>query len=207
MNLIYLHGFASGPGSSKAQFFRKRFAELGIDMKIPDLAEGRFEELTIGGQLRVVDGLATGDNVCLIGSSMGGYVAALEAARRPEIRRLVLLAPGFALTRRWREWLGAEKLEQWRRAGSMAFYHYGDNRERQLSYRLVEEGELYEDFPLITQPVLIYHGRADDVVPYQLSEEFAARNPQVTLRVVDSGHELTDRLEEMWTGIREFLGI
>ena len=176
MNLIYLHGFASGPGSSKAQFFRKRFAELGVEMTIPDLAEGCFEDLTIGGQLRLIDRLATGPDVCLIGSSMGGYLAALKAVRRPEIRRLVLLAPGFALTRRWREWLGAEKLEQWRRTGSMPFFHYGDNCERQLSYRLVEEGELYEDFPLITQPALIYHGRADDVVPYQLSEEFATKS-------------------------------
>ena len=47
MNLIYLHGFASGPQSTKAQFFRRRFEELGIAMQIPDLSEGNFEGLTI----------------------------------------------------------------------------------------------------------------------------------------------------------------
>ena len=54
MKLIYLHGFASGPMSSKAQFFRRRFEELGIEMRIPDLSEGNFEQLTISGQLRVI---------------------------------------------------------------------------------------------------------------------------------------------------------
>jgi pimeloyl-ACP methyl ester carboxylesterase len=207
MNLIYLHGFASGPGSSKAQFFRARFEELGLEMKIPDLAEGRFEELTIGGQLRVVDRVATGNDVCLIGSSMGGYVAALHAARRPETQRLILLAPAFGFARRWPEWLGVEKLGAWRRTGSMPVYHYGEKRELQLGYRLLSEAEQYEDFPSITQPALIFHGRADDAVPYQLSEGFAARNPQVTLRVVDSGHELIDVLEDIWSEVRRFLEI
>ena len=207
MNLIYLHGFASGPGSSKAQFFRARFAELGLEMKIPDLAEGRFEELTIGGQLRVVDRVAAGKDVCLIGSSMGGYLAALQAARHPETRRLILLAPAFGFARRWPEWLGAEKFEEWRRTGSRPVYHYGEKRELQLGYRLIEEAEQYDDFPSITQPALIFHGRADDAVPYQLSEEFAARNSHVVLRLVDSGHELLDVLDDIWLEVRRFLEI
>ena len=47
MNLIYLHGFASGPMSNKAQFFRRRFEEQGIEMRIPDLNEGAFERLNL----------------------------------------------------------------------------------------------------------------------------------------------------------------
>jgi predicted esterase YcpF (UPF0227 family) len=54
-NFIYLHGFASGPGSHKAQFFRERFADYGIELQIPDLAAGDFSGLTISGQLRVVE--------------------------------------------------------------------------------------------------------------------------------------------------------
>src|SRR4051812_36390216 len=85
MNLIYLHGFASGPQSSKAQYFRRRFEEIGVRMRIPDLTEGNFERLTIGGQLRVIERIAGGDDVRLMGSSMGGYLAALYAARHPEL--------------------------------------------------------------------------------------------------------------------------
>src|SRR4051794_14055045 len=101
MNLIYLHGFASGPQSSKAQFFRRRFEEIGVKMRIPDLTEGDFERLTIGGQLRVIESLAQGEPVSLMGSSMGGYLAALYAARHPEVGRIVLLAPAFGFARRW----------------------------------------------------------------------------------------------------------
>ena len=38
MTLAYLHGFASGPGSTKAQFFRAELAALGATLEIPDLA-------------------------------------------------------------------------------------------------------------------------------------------------------------------------
>ena len=36
--LVYLHGFASGPASTKAQLFRARLAERGATLAIPDLA-------------------------------------------------------------------------------------------------------------------------------------------------------------------------
>src|SRR5947209_9560969 len=147
MKLIYLHGFASGPMSSKAQFFRRRFEELGLPMQIPDLSEGNFEGLTITAQLRVIERIAAGDDVSLIGSSMGGYLAALYAARHPEVSRLVLLAPAFGFTRRWPERLGPRQMDDWRRTGFMDVYHYGDRRNRSLAYDLVEDAAQYEDYP------------------------------------------------------------
>src|SRR5882762_8855796 len=126
MKLIYLHGFASGPMSSKAQFFRRRFEELGIEMQIPDLNEGHFERLTISRQLRVIERLAVGRGVWLMGSSMGGYLAALYAARHAEVSRVVLLAPAFGFARRWPLRLGEETVAEWRRTGWLPMYHYGD---------------------------------------------------------------------------------
>ncbi len=112
-----MHGFASGPSSSKARFFQDRFAQLGIGLEIPDLAEGNFEGLTITGQLNVIERTAAGDPVSLIGSSMGGYLAALYAARHPEVEKLVLLAPAFSFPTRWPEEVGEGKMEEWRRTG------------------------------------------------------------------------------------------
>ena len=82
---VYLHGFASGPSSQKARFFRDRFAELGIGLEVPDLAEGKFEQLTISGQLAVMERVARDEPASFIGSSMGGYLAALYAARHAEL--------------------------------------------------------------------------------------------------------------------------
>ncbi len=39
---VYLHGFASSPGSRKARFFEERFRELGIGLEIPELVGGGF---------------------------------------------------------------------------------------------------------------------------------------------------------------------
>jgi pimeloyl-ACP methyl ester carboxylesterase len=205
MNLIYLHGFASGPQSNKAQFFRRRFEELGIGMQIPDLSEGNFEGLTISGQLRVIERIAAGDDVGLMGSSMGGYLAALYAARHPEVTNLVLLAPAFGFARRWPLMLGEEKVAEWRRTRWLPVYHYGDKMERRVGYELLEDAGHYEDYPDISQPALVFHGRQDDVVPVEYSEEFAARHPRVTLRVMESGHELINVLEEMWVEIVVYL--
>ena len=108
--LIYLHGFASGPQSSKAQFFRARFAGLGIHLEIPALDGGDFENLTITGQLDVLAQVAGDQPVTLIGSSMGGYLAALFAARHSNVEKLVLMAPAFGFARRWAERLGEESL-------------------------------------------------------------------------------------------------
>jgi len=203
MNVIYLHGFASGPHSSKAQYFRRRFAELGVEMQVPDLSEGDFDNLTISGQLRAIERIAGGEDVRLIGSSMGGYLAALYAARHREVTRLVLLAPAFGFGRRWRDMLGEEKVDEWRRSGGLTVFHYGDKRERRVGYALLEDARKYEDYPDVSQPVLIFHGRRDEVVPVEYSERFAALHPQATLRILDSDHQLLNALEEMWAGIRE----
>ena len=204
MKLIYLHGFASGPMSSKAQFFRRRFEGMGVEMQIPDLSEGNFEGLTLSGQLRVIEATAGDGDVRLIGSSMGGYLAALYAARHAEVSRVTLLAPAFGFARRWPLKLGAEKVAEWRRTGWLPMYHYGAKRESRVGYQLLEDAEQYEDYPDVSQPTLIFHGRHDDVVPSEYSEEFAARHPQVTLRIVESGHELVDVLEDMWAEMRVF---
>ena len=207
MKTIYLHGFASSPASTKAGFFRDRLAAAGVEVLAPDLAQGDFEHLTITGQLRVVESLAGGEAVRLIGSSMGGYLAALYAARHPETERVVLMAPAFGFAGRWPESLGAEKLEEWRRTGWMEVFHYALGQNTRIHYALIEDGQRYEDFPSVTQPALVFHGRNDSVVPARLSEEFARGRPNVILRLLESGHELTDVTSRMWVETSEFLGL
>jgi uncharacterized protein len=195
--ILYLHGFASGPSSSKARFFRERLERAGASVEVPDLAAGDFEHLTITAQLAVVEQAARGRALALMGSSMGGYLAALYAAAHPEVTRLVLLAPAFGFARRWPARLGPNVADEWRTRGRMDFYHYGEGRMRSLSYGLLEDAERYQDFPPFSQPALIFHGAQDDVVPVQASEEFAAAHPNAILEVVQSGHELLNVLEYM----------
>jgi uncharacterized protein len=203
--ILYLHGFASGPGSGKARFFDGHFRARGVPLEIPDLSDGDFEHLTVTGQLRVIETLARGEPVSLIGSSMGGYLAAIYAARHAEVRRVVLLAPAFGFVRRWPESLGPERTAAWRQTGEMEVFHYGEGRSRRLGYALLEDGERYEDYPDFRQPALIFHGVHDDVVPVRRSEEFAGTHRNVRLEVLDSGHELHNVLEYMAPRAGDFL--
>jgi pimeloyl-ACP methyl ester carboxylesterase len=222
MRIVYLHGFASGPMSNKAQFFRARFEDLGVPVEIPQLDEGNFEMLTVTGQLAVIDRAvrngdpletwqaarppAPQDPVTLMGSSLGGYLAALYASRYPEnVDRLVLLAPAFQFPSRWRKRFAGEELAEWQRTGRKSFYHYSVKADRPLGYQFVEDAVQYEDEPDFRQPGLILHGTRDDVVPAGVSEQFALHHPQVRLCLVESGHELTDVLDKLWLETALFL--
>lgn len=207
MRVVYLHGFASSPQSSKAQYFRRKLTERGIGVEIPRLDGGDFEHLTISGQLAVIERAVDGKPAVLFGSSLGGYLAAAFAARHAEIERLVLLAPGFQFPSLWRKRYTEAELAQWKRDGSTPVYHYGENRTMQLSYALMEDSAKYEDEPDFRQPALIFHGTRDDVVPASVSQQFAAAHPNAELHLLESGHELTDVLEPMWGRIQERLGI
>ena len=205
--IVYLHGFASGPSSSKAQFFRRKFAERGVPMEVPQLDEGNFEGLTISGQLNVIERAVASKPAILMGSSLGGYLAALYAARHPEIERLVLLAPAFQFPRRWRERYSANEMEAWKREGSVPVFHYGAGRERRLGYQFVDDSANYDDEPRFSQPALIIHGLHDPVVPSAISTAYADRHSNVKLILMESGHELTDVLDPMWWQISDFLAV
>lgn len=198
MRILYLHGFASGPQSKKASFFKEQLAREGLTLATPDLTDGNFRDLTLTGQLQVLEREAAGQSVFLIGSSMGGYLAALYAARHPEVAGLVLLAPAFSFYRRWTEMMDPESLARWRREGQMMIHHYGENREMALGYQLMEDAEKYEPYPSFSQPCLIVHGTGDTAVPIEYSKGFARRHPNVKMVRLQSGHELTDVLGDIW---------
>jgi hypothetical protein len=207
MRVVYLHGFASSPQSSKARFFAERFAAIGVPFIAPELDEGNFEGLTISGQLKVVAETVRDERVVMMGSSLGGYLAALFAARHVEqVEKMVLLAPAFQFPTRWRARYSAAELERWKERGTIPFFHYGFKEERGLGYGIVEDALQYEDEPAFLQPALVLHGRKDDVVPVAVSKAFAEGHPNVTLKVVESGHELSDVLEQLWGETAAFLG-
>jgi len=202
---IYLHGFASGPASKKARFFEERFAELGMGLEVPDLTQGNFTGLTLSGQLAVVERMAAGEPVSLIGSSMGGYLAALFAARHAEVEKLVLLAPAFSFLSRWPETLGEETMENWRRTGKLRIFNYAMVQDADLGYQLIEDAAQYEAYPEFAQPALIFHGRNDTVVPAEYSVKFAGAHRNADLHVLESDHELVNVLDDMWMETEKFL--
>ncbi len=203
--IIYLHGFASSPESKKAKIFRQRFGREGIEVKVPDLVTEGFRNLTLTGQLKAIEKAADGQPVSLIGSSMGGYLAALYAARHPEVQRLVLLAPAFGFARIWARSLGDKAVREWREHGTKMVMNYATGAQDELGWQLMEDARRYEEEPAFLQPALIFHGVHDDVVPVKMSRSFARTHTCVELREMDSDHELMNVIDDIWQGTRDFL--
>ncbi len=205
VRLIYLHGFASGPSSRKACFLSDRFNERGISLESPDLSEANFENLTITGQLHVIDRLIGSDRACLIGSSLGGYLAGMFAASHPQVEKLVLLAPAFGFLDLWKERLGEAEMQRWEATDQLAVYHYSEQREQNLRFGFMRDAARYPLVPEFGQPTLILHGDRDDTVPVEHSVQFAAGHPNARLVTLESDHELGNVLDRIWEETWEFL--
>jgi len=203
--IVYLHGFASSPKSKKAGIFKQRLEEAGFEVAVPNLNGASFRELSVTGMLEIVKAAAGAGPVSLVGSSLGGYTAALYAARHAEVERLALLAPAFGFARRWMTDLGEEAISRWRETGERVVFNYAAGGEEPIGWGLMEDALAYEDEPAVLQPTLIVHGVHDDVVPVQVSRSYARTRTSATLVEVESDHELMSAIEETWSHTRRFL--
>ena len=216
MHVFYLHGFASSAQSSKAQWLAGRLAAHGVMLHCPDLNEPDFSTLTI---TRMIDRIESELRelppapVVLIGSSLGGFVAVQVAAGHRRggahpVERMILLAPALDFPQDCVRTLGAEGVARWQATNRLEVFHYGYGERRPLGFALYEDASRYDAFKTgIDVPVLIFQGRADESVDPAMVERFARTRPDVTLRLLDDGHQLLDSLEIIWRGIAEALGL
>lgn len=212
MNVFYLHGFASSAKSTKAGYFAERLRGHGIELRCPDFNEPDFATLTITRMLDQLRGeLDAGrdEDVVLIGSSLGGVLAILAAAReQARVGRLVLLAPAVMFAKPGHHLLSSDRIDEWRRRGSLPFFHYAANAECPLRYEFYEDSLRYDAFgAAFAQPTLIFQGMRDASVDYRTVEAFARARANVTLSLVDDDHQLIASLSRIWDGIADFLGL
>jgi pimeloyl-ACP methyl ester carboxylesterase len=174
-----------------------------VELVVPDLAPD-FTHQTVSGMLSVVEPLLDAGAV-LLGSSLGGYLAALAASRRP-VRGLVLFAPAFGFAARWEARLGPEGVRRWREDVTMPVMHYGTGREEPLAFDLIVDAHRHPETPDPRCPALVLAGSRDETVPLEGVAAFAARRPaERELVVLDAGHEMTEVLEPMWERTAAFL--
>jgi pimeloyl-ACP methyl ester carboxylesterase len=110
-------------------------------VEVPILDQGDFTSLTVTGQLEAVSNAVSGKPAVLMGSSLGGYIAALFASRHALVEKLILMAPAFRFPSRWRERYPAPEMHRWKRNGTYPIFHYGYGREVPLAYRFVEDSQ------------------------------------------------------------------
>lgn len=207
MHAIYLHGFGSGPLTAKGTALGRRLAGVVRSYAIPDLEGGDFHSLTMERIFdRAAEAVASapgGDEpVLVIGSSLGGYTAAMLAAqnRLPRAAALLLIAPAFGFGKRWGERLGLDAVAAWRQSGSRPFFHFASGKEQPLGAGFLASCERLPEFPALPRiPVAIVHGRGDDTVDWRMSRNYVDQADQegaIEFHLIAGDHRLTEPRHE-----------
>lgn len=186
--IVWLGGFKSDMTGTKAEALadwaaRSGRAFLRFDYSGHGASRGRFEDGTISAwladALAAIDRLTSG-RLILVGSSMGGWIAALAALRRKErLAGLVFIAPAPDFTEAliWNEMTAVER-ERMLRDGRLVEHSPYSDEPTILTLALIEDGRrhLLLDGPIdISCPVRILQGMADPDIPWRHALRFAER--------------------------------
>ncbi len=206
---VALHGFSSSPRSRKNLHFEKYFDRRGLSLLRPDLNRPSFAELSVAAMQEEIErtwNAAGRAPLRMIGSSLGGYMAALFASLHPErVDRLLLLCPAFDLVDLWPQLITAEEMIEWRERRALGFED-ATGTVVDVHYRLFEEALTVPRFPRVPCPTVIVHGRDDARVPFAQSERYARETPAVRELVpVDDGHDLLASLDAIDAILDRFL--
>ena len=91
--LFYIHGYESSPESNKGTIFKKKLNAKAIKYR-----DCEPEDLIISDCLkRISDVIKNDSDAVLIGSSLGGFLAASTAINHPNVKKLILLNPVIVL--------------------------------------------------------------------------------------------------------------
>lgn len=207
---LYLHGFASGPASSKGRAFADDFGRRGASVELCDLRVPSLAHLRHGQMIERVRELVGDDEAVLIGSSLGGLTAARVAARTPSVRALVLLAPAFGLIARWRARLGEDGWQAWQTTGWLAIDDHATKQRAQVDFGFVEDALALDaadgGVPPCVVPSWVAHGRADDTVDIARSRAWvAASGGRASLLELDDDHQLLASLPVILPRAWDFL--
>ena len=194
LQFIYLHGFASGPHSNKADIFRSGFERAGFPLTIPELDGGDFENLTLTRQIETVERIIDdqpGEHFGLIGSSMGGYLAALVGQKRDEVAAIYLMAPAFNFLKRWSDKLSLDFSGEQAIPELINIFHYRYNKDVKLNTFLFKDAKQWDRMAFDRLiPTRIVHGINDESVPIQGSRDFAKNRNGCKVIEVSSDHGL-----------------
>ena len=156
----------------------------------------------------VAEGLAEADRACILGYSYGGYAAMAAATLTPEKYQCVIAAAGISDLHAF---LRRERREEGGTSEAYTYWvaHIGHPRQDKEAINAVSPVEHAAN---VSRPLLILHGRNDDVVAYEQAERMdkALRKAGKSFRLVtleDSDHSYMSEEDELtyYTEILSFL--
>lgn len=179
--VVYRFDFYGGSQASKSG---------GTDMlKMSVLTEKADLEAVINQLSK--EKFVQGDKVTLLGASQGGVVSTLYAADHPDrVNKLALIFPAFVLF--------DDVDETYASLGVKSVNDLPDvitHRNAQLGSVYLKDAmsiDINKEIKKVTAPVMLIHGTADDVVPYNYSLEALKLFPDSQLVTVEGGGHWID---------------
>lgn len=206
--VLWLGGFKSDMEGSKVLTLEEwarasgrpftRFDYFGHGVSTGDFREGTISRWREDA-LRVIDEVTEGPLI-LVGSSMGGWIAALAALARPtRVSGIVFIAPApdFTETLMWDTFSKEAKTEIMEKGEWLSPSEYGFD-PYPITRKLIEDGRhnlVLTGEVAIHCPVRILQGMKDPDVPWQHALAFAEQlaSDDVVLSLVKTGdHRLSD---------------
>ena len=188
--VVSCHGMLSNKDGVKHRLLADGLAELGVNCLRFDFAglgasEGRLFDMTYTHEMEDLEAVLQflaergASAFGVFGSSMGGTVALLVAARDERVRAVATLAA-----------VGhPELLAERHPAEATAFETCGyiETVEGRIGRNLYDDArqhDLIAAVRVLTAPLLVVHGEQDEVVPVSDAHDIAAAARDVTLEVV-----------------------
>jgi uncharacterized protein len=219
---LLCHGFLSNKNSTTNKTLTRLLNEQGLATFRFDFfgqgdSEGPFEDITTTlavHQAEAALDLVTArgyDRIGLVGSSFGGLVAILTAARRRDLACLALKCPVVDFAEELRLTFGLEALAQWRATDTIPNIMGGADRVR-LKYDFYEdclEQIAYGPAERISIPTLIVQGERDECVPLHQSKRLydALKGPKRLALLPEADHQFTrgEDFHQMTTSISDWI--
>jgi len=189
--VVLCHGMMSSRKSPKIEYLSSLLTKRGVmnlrfDFSGRGESEGEVRDLTYSRQKEDLDSaieyLASEgvERVGAFGSSMGGAVALLTAARDERISAIGTIAavayPGV-LEERY-----PQGVHQWRKAGEMDF------QGEMVGTSFLDDAMMHDVVAavgVIRAPILVIHGLLDETVPVSDAHDIASAARNVSLNLVD----------------------
>lgn len=220
---VLCHGFLSNKNSKTNQALTAMLVPQGIATFRFDFfgqgdSEGPFERITV--TTAVQQALAALDLVkakgyrkfALVGSSFGGLVALLTAAKSPKLACLALKCPVPDFPEMLKLEFGDKGMAEWKKTGTIPNVVPGASGRIKLAHGFYEDCTRhigYDAAKAVTAPTLIVQGDADEYVPIhqsrRLSEELRGKNSLVVLPGADHHFSKPEDFLEMTTLIAQWV--